>query len=40
MPVNNETVADAMTACFMAKGIGNRVFHLEMINRGAQVTRL
>lgn len=40
MPVNNELVADAMTACFTNRGIENRVFHLEMINRGAMVTRL
>ncbi len=40
MPASNESVADAMTACFNANGLASRVFHLEMINRGAQVTRL
>lgn len=40
MPANIESVEDAMIDCFKAKDVGNRVFHLEMINRGAQVTRL
>ncbi len=40
MPPNSEEVADAMAHCFDVSGLAYRVFHLEMINRGAQVTRL
>jgi homoserine kinase len=39
MPANYETVADIMGECFRKSGMEFRVFHLEMINRGAQVTR-
>jgi homoserine kinase len=40
MPINGDTVAEAMGGCFETSGLPYRVFQLEMINRGAQVTRL
>jgi len=40
MPVNPEETANAMSQCFANNGLTCRIYHLEMINRGAQVTRL
>ncbi len=39
MPDNEETTTQAMSHCFEEKNMPFRVFHLEMINRGAQITR-
>jgi homoserine kinase len=40
MPINREAMADTMGECFQKNGLDFRVFHLEMINRGAQATRI
>ncbi len=40
MPVDSDVTADVMGDCFEFAGLPYRVFQLEMINRGAQVTRL
>jgi homoserine kinase len=40
LPADGDVTAGAMGSCFEAAGLSYRVFHLEMINRGAQVTRL
>ncbi len=39
MPDNEDKTTEAMSRCFEEKNMLFRVFHLEMINRGAQVTR-
>jgi len=40
MPTDCDATAEAMGQCFDAREMPYRVFQLEMINRGAQVTRL
>jgi len=40
LPVNNDATTAAMSRCFEDHNIRHRIFYLEMINRGAQVTRL